>query len=342
MSNIYKIYHNNENHWLDNIASQLDIEIVDNRLILPPDIGKVLLTEFHVEDGMDVTYGELELNHQLEFISRPSRSKNSLSIIFKYIERGHSFFKPFEGEYKEVKSGGVHFLSSNVFSHLIFPENTHSFFFRVNISMGWIRDNLSAFICQNETFKSLIFGREKIMHFEPLTNLFMRLIRDVFKSEFDTKLAPLIVKDKGFEALVLFFDHFYKQFFNQDIKISKYSIEDQKKLYILIDSIKDNLHKKLSLNHLSREVGFSKSKLQSLFHYFFHQSIYAYIKNSKLEKAVVVLLKTDKDIRYIAHYLGYNSSTHFINIFRKHYGISPKKYRMKNLSFYKSKGKRVQ
>lgn len=321
----------NDNTWLLTLANQLEVEPRGNQLVLPSVLGKGRLNEFRIEPGLTVSFGEMELTNELEIENISSRKKNSITIFFKYLEKGHSFFKPFNSEYKEVKSGGVQFFSSNVQNHLYFPANTHCFVFRVHISMDWLNDNLLEFIGQNADFKEMIFGKNKIMHFEPLTNRFIRLFSDVFKSKFDQKLNHLIVKDKGYEAIVLFFDHFYKQFFTADIKPSKYSISDQKRLYELVDFVKLNFHTELSLDQLSREVGFSKSKLQSMFQYFFHESIYAFIKNLKFEKAAELLKNTDADIRHIAHQLGYNSSTHFINIFKKHYGISPKKFRKKKL-----------
>jgi len=321
----------NDNTWLLTLANQLEVEPSGNRLILPKNLGKGVLNEFRIEPGLTVSFGDMELSTELEIENLASRKKDSITIFFKYLERGHSFFKPFNADYKEVKSGGVQFSSSNVQNHLYFPANTHCFLFRVHLSMEWLSTNLSDFIGQHGDFREMIFGNNKIMHFEPLTNRFLRLFSDVFKSEFDQKLNHLIVKDKGYEAIVIFFDHFYKQFFTEDIKPSKYSISDQKRLYELVDFIKSNLHQELSLDQLSREVGFSKSKLQSMFHYFFHQSIYAFIKNLKFEKAVEMLVNTDKDIRQVAFSLGYNSSTHFINIFKRHFGISPKKFRKKKM-----------
>jgi AraC-like DNA-binding protein len=329
MNSCYNLVLENNDVWLSSFSKQLDVNSSKNHLVFPKDLGNGFLHEFQIEEGLLVTFGELEFTTELRVNVNASRSKKSITIFFKYLEKGHTFFKPIGGEYKEVKSGGVQFFSSNVNNQLIFPSNTHCFIFKVQMTIDWLRNNLNEFIGQNDEFTSLIFGRNKIMHFEPLTNRFMRLFSDVFKSEFDPKLNQILVKDKGYEAVVLFFDHFYKQFFKYNIDPKKYSIDDQKKLYELVDFIKENLQKKISLDQLCREVGFSKSKLQALFHYFFHQSIYAYIKNLKFEGAVSMLLSSDKDIRFIAHQLGYNSSTHFINIFKKHYGISPKKYRMK-------------
>lgn len=332
MAKEYKIVYNTEDHWLSTLASQLDVVIHDNKIELPKDLADGFLIQFEIEEGIQVSFGEMFLKSRFEYIVEPCKQKSWFTILFKNIERGTSIFLPVEGEYKEVTSGGVHFFSSHVYNHLIFPEKTHSFFFMVEANMQWMQDNLSDFISQDKAFYDMIFGNDKIMHFEPLTNRFLRLFSDVFKSEFDQKLNHLIVKDKGYEAVVLFFDHFYKKFFKENINYSKYSIDDQKRLYSLVDYVKDNLSKQLTLDQLARKAGFSKSKLQAMFHHFFHQSIYAFIKSLRMEQAVELLKGTNDDIRMIAHQLGYNSSTHFINIFKKHYGLSPKKFRMKKLS----------
>ncbi len=333
LEQLFKFVYKNESAWLNKMAEQMDLKLSGNLLELPSELGEGSISEFEVEDGFYVAFGEFNLVEKLEYVMKPDRVKKGVTIFFKYIERGSSIFTPTEGEYKEINFGGVQFFSSDVYNNLIFPKNTHGFIFRVYVTIAWLKSNLLEFIQQSDSFYEMIFGNEKIMHFEPLTNRFLRLFSDVFKSEFDQKLNQLIVKDKGYEAVVLFFDHFYKKFFKGNINLSKYSIDDQKRLYGLIDFIKTNLDKELTHDQLIRLVGFSKSKLQAMFHHFFHQSIYAYIKNLRLEIAVEMLKGTPMDIRQIARHLGYHSSTHFINIFKKHYGMAPKKFRTEKLSF---------
>jgi AraC-like DNA-binding protein len=336
MNKVFKFTYKSDSQWLSIIADRLGVKISDNKLALPAEVGSGSVSEFEIENGFYVAFGEMIFKNQVEFVKKPDRAKNRFTIFFKYLEGGSSVFVPSDGAYKEVTAGGVHFISSNVAYHLFFPAKSHNYIFRVHVTMDWLKRNLKDFISQDTSFNEMIFSNEKVMHFEPLTNRFLRLFRDVFKSEFDQKLNHLIVKDKGYEAVVLFFDHFYKKFFKENINYSKYSIEDQKQLYSLIDFIKGNMDQNMSLDELARKAGFSKSKLQAMFHHFFHQSIYAFIKNVKLEHAVELLKSTNYDIRYIAHQLGYNSSTHFINIFKKHYGLSPKKFRSEKLSFHNS------
>lgn len=313
--------------WLEAISGQSGVPVKNRELVLPREHGTGIIREYIIEEGLTVTFGEMEMKGEFNLLSTPSRTKHGINIFFKYLERGRTYFRQLDQEYTEVKSGGVQFFTTNVRNQFIIPVDTHCYLIRLYVSLEWLKENLHDFITQNTEFEQMIFGPDKVMHFEPLTNRFVRLFKDVFNSEFNEKLFHLIVKDKGYEALVLFFDHFYKQSFNKQIISSRYSIGDQKRLYTLVDYIKNNFGHTFTLEELSREVGFSKSKLQAMFHYFFHQSIYAYIKNLKYEKASEMLLTTDMDIRHISHELGYNSSTHFINIFRGHYGISPRKFR---------------
>ncbi|MCG8308686.1 MAG: AraC family transcriptional regulator [Cytophagales bacterium] len=331
MRNQIKVALKNDASWLKIIASKFNKEARNNQINIPDTLGRGYLNEFKIEDGLTVVFGEMELTGDLKIEIMSNKEKDSINIFFKYLERGNSYFKPVNADYKEVTSGGVQFFSSNVENYLFFPADTHCFLFRVHATLEWIQQNLFDFINQNFGFNRLIFSNKKIMHFEPLTNRSLTLFSDVFKSEFNPRLNHLIVKNKGYEAVVLFFDHFYKQFYIDEIRPLKYSIMDQKRLYGLVDFIKANLHIELNLDLLAREVGFSKSKLQAMFHYFFHQSIYAFIKNMRLEKAVELLIKNELDIRQVAFRLGYNSSTHFINIFKRHFGVSPKKFRTQKL-----------
>lgn len=83
---------------------------------------------------------------------------------------------------------------------------------------------------------------------------------------------------------------------------------------ITIDDLAD--HTRLSTSHLSRlfkkEVGISVSD---------------YIREQKIEKAKNLLRYSDYSLIDIANYLSFSSQSHFIQVFSKHVGKTPKKYR---------------
>ena len=52
-----------------------------------------------------------------------------------------------------------------------------------------------------------------------------------------------------------------------------------------------------------------------------------YVINTRIERANVLLIRTNLSIEEIAYEVGYASSGSLINLFRKHEGISPNRFR---------------
>lgn len=57
-----------------------------------------------------------------------------------------------------------------------------------------------------------------------------------------------------------------------------------------------------------------------------------YVNKKRLEAAVNLLFSTDKKIHEIALAVGYESTNHFINLFKKEYGTTPQAYREAHLN----------
>ena len=90
--------------------------------------------------------------------------------------------------------------------------------------------------------------------------------------------------------------------------------------------IKENIRKDLSIKNLSRESGLNPNKLQSGFKYLFNTSINQFIINVRLDQAKTLLKNKELSIISIAEEVGLESSSYFSKIFKKKYGITPKKY----------------
>jgi AraC-like DNA-binding protein len=84
-----------------------------------------------------------------------------------------------------------------------------------------------------------------------------------------------------------------------------------------------------SIAELSRELSINVTKLQSGFKKIFGKCIYAFHRDTCLERAAVMLLDTGKSIFEIAIDAGYSGSGNFCNAFKRHYGVSPSQYREK-------------
>ncbi|MBV4359941.1 AraC family transcriptional regulator [Pinibacter aurantiacus] len=90
----------------------------------------------------------------------------------------------------------------------------------------------------------------------------------------------------------------------------------------IIDTYADSQH--LCLADLAKSVAFSKSKLKSKFKEVIGKTTYQYYLDVKMEKARSILQGNTVSITHLAFELGFKSSSHFSQAFKKYYGVPPK------------------
>ena len=82
-----------------------------------------------------------------------------------------------------------------------------------------------------------------------------------------------------------------------------------------------------SLDSIAAKLYITPSYLSRLFKQETGQNFMEYLKKYRLEKACVLLKKTNKRISQICKEIGYESSSYFCALFKAAYGITPKQYR---------------
>lgn len=102
-----------------------------------------------------------------------------------------------------------------------------------------------------------------------------------------------------------------------------------KPIIVCLDYIYDNLHTKITLKKLSEITKLSTSHLSKLFHKEVGITVSEYIINRKIETAENMLRFSDYSCIEIANYLCFSSESHFIQVFKKHTGYTPKVYKQK-------------
>ena len=90
--------------------------------------------------------------------------------------------------------------------------------------------------------------------------------------------------------------------------------------------IKENLASPPSVVSLAKGVGLNSFKLKYGFKEIFGTTVYGYIKEKRMEKAKDMLESGDFSVSDAAWDLGYTNVSHFIELFRRHYGITPGKF----------------
>lgn len=107
---------------------------------------------------------------------------------------------------------------------------------------------------------------------------------------------------------------------------------DRKKAFsrpvtLCLDYIYNHLHQQIPVQDLADLCGLNASYLSTLFKSEMGLSISAYIMSKKLEAARNMLQYSSYSYAEISATLAFSSQSHFIRVFKKHMGCTPKQYR---------------
>lgn len=117
-------------------------------------------------------------------------------------------------------------------------------------------------------------------------------------------------------------------------------MKDQKEVVKkVIDYIEKNLEKEISLDNISKNIGYSKFYLNRIFTEHTGITMYKYLQNRRLTVAAEKLVKTDKPIMQIAYEAGYDTQQSFSFAFKQIYLYPPKIYR--DIGIFTPKQKRI-
>lgn len=91
-----------------------------------------------------------------------------------------------------------------------------------------------------------------------------------------------------------------------------------------------NLGARLTLEDLAKKMFITPNYLSSLFKQYEQIPLIRYIENTRMKKAKFLLeTEPNKPVRDIGLEVGYRSNAYFSRTFKKHYGITPLRYRKK-------------
>lgn len=94
-----------------------------------------------------------------------------------------------------------------------------------------------------------------------------------------------------------------------------------------IHFLEKNLHKKLTLQQIAREAGYSPTYFTTLFRKEINYAPLSYFAHLKILKACEFLDYTRMKVKEISFHLGYSDPYYFTRDFKKKMGMSPRQYR---------------
>ena len=153
----------------------------------------------------------------------------------------------------------------------------------------------------------------------------------------ETGANDYITKPFNFELLnakiknLLVLNSTLKNTYTKQIKVLtpevKVESEDEKLLATIMLYLEENLtNSQLSVEELSRHVGMSRSSLYSRLLELTGQTPVEYIRSVKLDKAAVLLQKSDLNIAQVAYSVGFSTPNYFAKSFKAKFNLLPSEY----------------
>ncbi len=223
---------------------------------------------------------------------------------------------------EHIHPGNIQFTFQHSSSwEILMPANTSTHYTSVILSKDFYIALLKGekWISQDTLYKKVIsqdylkIGERKF----PITFSMQQILHQVsectFPNEFKEDYFKLKLKE-------LFYVYFLQQQLQSPISgISEDTIQKVKNAKAYLTT---NFHKTPTIKEISRKVLLNEQALKTSFKEIYGTTIRGYAIQLKMKKSLGLL--KDHTVNEISNILGYKSTSHFIMMFKKYYGYTPK------------------
>jgi AraC-like DNA-binding protein len=154
-----------------------------------------------------------------------------------------------------------------------------------------------------------------------LQQLFTPLLNEITYNKYDSKMMI----ESYLKQLIILITRNYDDAKQVDSYMNKIDLNNQR--FLIIDQAFLNDYKTLTLDRLSKKLGLSTRHTQRLLLEYYGLDFSHKRLQARMSQAKLILESTDKPIYEIAELVGYTTSEHFCNIFKKYFQITANHYR---------------
>lgn len=192
----------------------------------------------------------------------------------------------------------------------------------INLSIDTLHHILASGTDELNFSQAAIFEKEQYHHFEEVSTTVRRCVHEILEN----KNNHLLKEAKKYAILDDYFNTSRRQtsykcpFLNQKDNVEK--VRNAKECLLC------DLQNSPTIKELAKLVGLNDHNLKVGFKEIYGKTIHAFLKDYKMSKSRELILKREFQIAEIADQLGYTNVSHFIDAFKKKFGVTPKKFEL--------------
>jgi AraC-like DNA-binding protein len=286
-----------------------------------------MLPEFGEGTLRVISYNNMFMVLIADYIPKDSFEKVS-EITESYIEISQfettsSSIKEGKRKIKPVKQGICCYINNSKKIYVYCNANEPVCFTKVIIS----QDYYDIFL--KERYKDDDFEAKNAIKFLSLSPNLPELnfvFQQIRSSQAKGSSMQIYIEGKILELLAIVTYNYEERVKKEQVHV-KLTRKDISSLKKVIDYMEKNMGKYPSIEELSKLANMSKTRFQLAFRKTYGTTAYTYLKTLRMNHALFLLRDSEYSISSIAKQVGYNNAGHFAGIFKKMYGVTPKKYR---------------
>lgn len=156
-------------------------------------------------------------------------------------------------------------------------------------------------------------------HEQPMAPALSRLLEEILHCEARGACRQLYLEAKGLELLAVLIDELELA----SEAMSPLGRRDVERLERARRLLLEQMTCPPSLPEIARHVGLNEVKLKTGFRTLFGTSVFAYLRNQRMEAARRLLAQRDLSVTEVALQVGYENPSKFAAAFRKQFGVAP-------------------
>lgn len=314
--------------FITQFAELIKIPIKDNLLEIPKSLGEGFVRRLTFGDDFRLLMHRYTLKEDFVIQRDPTIEMNDLLSIFFYNNEQSLEMKYNEDgavPFSQSSNSAVQVTTNDFSSTIRFPAHTPTQYMVVGITASKLKTLLSIENA-NTTIKTITTENASFLFFESMDAEMKLLLKNIANTTMNDTLSVFYVQIKVLELLYLLFR---KLSIRENKNHRSINNADAEKLMMIRNEVLADLSSPPILKELSQMAAMSETKLNQLFKQTFGDSIYNYFQTARMEEAAFLLKQANRSVSETGNELGFSNLSHFSRLFRKHFGMTPKRFSAK-------------
>lgn len=313
--------------FITRFAEQIKIPLRNNFLKIPRHLGEGYVRKFTFADDFRLLMHCYTLKEDLIIRRSPAEEMNDLLSIFFYnneqtieLKYNDNSVVPFSRD----NDSAIQVTTNDLSSDIRFPAHTQTQYMVIGITAAKVQSLLSIDRSDtNTTIKAITSEKTSFLFFESMNAETRLLLKAIAGTDMNDAFSHFYVRIKVEELLYLLFSRLARR---DNAHYKNINSADAEKLLRVRNQILSDLSAPPVLNELTGIAAMSESKLKQLFKQTFGDTVYNFFQKARMKEAAFLLRQGNLSVSEAGYKLGFTNLSHFSRLFRRHYGVTPKKY----------------